>query len=361
MPLTLAPPQRRDLRSILRRFDIGDPHTCTRLTRGLLNRGYHLVTTRGRFFLKHHLGGDDQSVLPVETAHRVVTALDGADLPVCPPLTDRDGKTVVLLGDRSYAVHPWVPGHHLEGAALTLHEAHRLGDLLGRLHLALDRLLPRPIGPLPGLGLEAADPERTRRTAERLIARTRQARHRTDFDLLAERRLRERLVLLDHHAGDRPDRSVIPPTGWVHGDFHPLNVLYSPEPRVPRGLPPTGRGGPPGREALAVIDWDRLGTGPRAEEVVRAAAIFFLLPDGTLDLPRVRAYARGYRAAADVDADELAAGAHRVWWERLNDFWILRWHYEREDPRVDPQLPATSALVPWWSRNAAAVRDAFRA
>ncbi|MBB0232597.1 phosphotransferase [Streptomyces calidiresistens] len=349
VPLGLAPPQRRDLRSILRRFDIGAPRTCTRLTRGLLNRGYHLVTTRGRFFLKHHLGGDDQSVLPVETAHRVVTALHGTGLPLCPPLTDRDGKTVVLLGDRSYAVHPWVTGRHLRGAALSLREAHRLGELLGRLHRALERLLPRPLGPLPGLGLEAADPERTRHTAEHLLARTRAGGRRTDFDLLAERRLRERLALLDRHARERPDRSLIPPTGWVHGDFHPLNVLYSPA------------GASDGtREALAVLDWDRLGTRPRAEEVARAAAIFFLLPDGTLDLTRVRAYARGYRAATGVDGEELAAGAHRVWWERLNDFWILRWHYEREDPRVDPQFPATSALVPWWCRNAAAVREAFR-
>ncbi|MBB0247171.1 aminoglycoside phosphotransferase, partial [Streptomyces alkaliphilus] len=123
----------------------------------------------------------------------------------------------------------------------------------------------------------------------------------------------------------------------------------------------TGGEGPPAREALAVLDWDRLAVRPRAEEVVRAAAIFFLLPDGRLDLTRVRAYARGYRAAAGVDGEELAAGAHRVWWERLNDFWILRWHYEREDPRVDPQFPATSALVPWWCRNTAAVREAFRA
>ncbi|WP_182607410.1 phosphotransferase [Streptomyces alkaliphilus] len=209
VPLGLAPPQRRDLRSILRRFDIGDPRTCTRLNRGLLNRGYHLVTTRGRFFLKHHLGGDDQSVLPVETAHRVVAALRRDGLPVCPPLTDRDGKSVLSLGNRSYAVHPWVAGRHLEGAALTLHEAHRLGALLGRLHLALERRLSRPLGPLPGLGLEAADPERTRRTAGELIARSRESGRRTDFDLLAERRLRERLVLLDRHAGDRPDRHAV--------------------------------------------------------------------------------------------------------------------------------------------------------
>ena len=56
---------------------------------------------------------------------------------------------------------------------------------------------------------------------------------------------------------------------------------------------------------------------------------------------------------------ELAAAVHRVWWERLNDFWMLRWRYERGDTRADPQFPAASALVVWWTREYDAVREAF--
>lgn len=129
--------------------------------------------------------------------------------------------------------------------------------------------------------------------------------------------------------------------GWVHGDFHPFNVLYKDD------------------TPAAIVDWDRLGVQPRAEEAVRAAAIFFVRPAGTLDLPKVRAYARAYRRAADATPSELAAAVHRVWWERLNDFWMLRWHYEKGDTRADCQFPAASALAVWWTREYEAVCQAF--
>ncbi len=125
-------------------------------------------------------------------------------------------------------------------------------------------------------------------------------------------------------------------TGWVHGDFHPLNLLYAPPGRSPR--------------PVAILDWDRLGVHPRAEEAVRGAAIFFLRPGGTLDLRKVRAFARAYRGAAGASRAELAAAVHRVWWERLNDFWMLRWRYQLCDVRTDPQFPAAAALVVWWTR-----------
>jgi len=159
------------------------------------------------------------------------------------------------------------------------------------------------------------------------------------FDELARHRLLERRALLEQHVGRRPPHGG--PVGWVHGDFHPFNLLY-------RGDAPA-----------AIVDWDRLGVKPRAEEAVRAAAIFFVRPAGALDLPKVRAYARAYRRAAGATPSELTAAVHRVWWERLNDFWMLRWHYERGDTRADPQFPAASALVVWWTREYDAVCDAF--
>lgn len=131
----------------------------------------------------------------------------------------------------------------------------------------------------------------------------------------------------------------------MHGDFHPLNLLYRGEGRS--------------AEPAAIVDWDRLGVQPRAEEAVRAAAIFFVRPSGELELAKVRAYARAYRRAAGADAEELAAAVHRVWWERLNDFWILRWRYQLHDRRADPQFPAASALAVWWTREYEAVCEAF--
>lgn len=416
----VAPPSARTLTALLRRYGAGELISCDPLSEGLLNRGYRLATTRGRFFLKHHLDGDPAATVPLARRHRATVELAALGLPVAPPVADRDGRTVAVHGGRRYALHPWVDGRHRAGGELGRAECRRLGALLGRVHGGLEQVIrqsrgagdsgapgareasgapgalgasgalgaPGASGALGTLGASgvpgasgasgvpgvpgalsgtlgasgasgesgtlgagdglavppAARPAETLALIDQLLARVRSRPGRSPFDELAEHRLLERRALLRAHAHRRPLRTEVPATGWVHGDFHPLNLLY-------RARGPV--------EPVAIVDWDRIGVHPRAEEAVRAAAIFFLRPDGTLELPKVRAYARAYRASAGASGAELAAAVHRVWWERLNDFWILRWHYERLDHRADPQFAAVAALVVWWTRHATAVRDAF--
>ncbi|MFE1358189.1 phosphotransferase [Streptomyces carpaticus] len=337
----------RTLHALTRRYGAGEPLSCQPLSQGLLNRGYRLATTRGRYFLKQHLAGDPDTVLPLPRQHRATAELAALGLPVAPPLADRDGATVTLLAGHCFALHPWIDGRHRGGGDLGRADCRRLGALLGLVHRALERVILRaaPEGAAPARGrIKAACPNETRQVIDGLLTRVRQRPRRSGFDELAEHRLLERRVLLRRYEALRPGATEIPAAGWVHGDFHPLNLLYRAE-------------GP--ADPLAIIDWDRLGIRPRAEEAVRAAAIFFLRPDGSLELPKISAYARAYRIAAGVGPAELAAAVHRVWWERLNDFWMLRWHYERGDPRTDPQFGAASALVVWWTRHRRAVRDAF--
>ncbi|GAA2467748.1 phosphotransferase [Streptomyces macrosporus] len=330
------------LTTLVRRYGAGEPLSCEPVAQGLLNRGYRLSTTRGRFFLKHHLDGDPGAPDRIEHQHRVTARLGDLGLPVVPPVQDASGRTVAVVGGRCYALHPWVEGRHRDGGELSPAQSRRLGALLGLVHVGLERVVPAD-------GAErtahaSADPEETFALVDELLARIRARRRRDCFDELAEHRLRERRALLRRHAHRRPPAGAEPVAGWVHGDFHPLNLLY-------RDREPW--------EPVAIVDWDRLAVQPRAEEAVRAAAIFFLRPGGALDLVKIRAYARAYRAVTGADADEMAAAVHRVWWERLNDFWMLRWRYHLRDRRTDPQFPAAAALVVWWTDRYAEVRDAF--
>ncbi|WP_372454565.1 phosphotransferase [Streptomyces buecherae] len=409
------------LAALLGRYPaLGEPLSCRPLTEGLLNRGYRLTTTRGRYFLKHHLDGDQAAIA---RQHRATLRLAGLGVPVAPPVAAADGNTVTVVGGRCYALHPWIDGTHRDGGDLTGPQSRRLGRLLGVVHVCLDRVMraeptphpatpappaapapetvparaperapswaalppsrPEPFAPrlLPGprsaspsptplpcdpahaahaahvspgptpspapwMGAPpgspvAADPAETFALIDDLLALARRRRPRDAFDELAEHRLIERRALIERHAHRRPTPATTPASGWVHGDFHPLNLLYR------------------GTEPAAIVDWDRLGVQPRAEEAVRAAAIFFVRPGGTLALAKVRPYARGYRAATGASPQELAAAVHRVWWERLNDFWILRWRYQRGDHRADPQFPAVAALAVWWTSRYEAVRAAF--
>ncbi|MGW7301331.1 phosphotransferase enzyme family protein [Streptomyces sp. NPDC054829] len=326
-----APP----LGALLRQYAAGCAVTCEPVDQGLLNRGYRLRTTHGRYFLKHHFDPETADPAAIVRQHRATRRLADLGVPVAPPLPARDGRTVAVIGGHAYALHPWIDGRHRHGGQLTAGQCTRLGALLGAVHAGLERVMP----PSPRQPVESADPEDTFALIADLLARVRRHRPADSFDALARHRLLERRELLERHADRRPPAGG--PVSWVHGDFHPFNLLYK------------------GDAPAAIVDWDRLGVQPRAEEAVRAAAIFFVRPAGTLDLPKVRAYARAYRRAAGATASELAAAVHRVWWERLNDFWMLRWHYEREDTRADPQFPAASALAVWWTREYETVCDAF--
>ncbi|MFJ8550941.1 phosphotransferase [Streptomyces sp. NPDC093676] len=326
-----APP----LGPLLRRYGAGSVLACDPVDQGLLNGGYRLCTTRGRYFLKHHSDPETADPAAIARQHRATQRLADLGVPVAPPLTGHDGRTVAVVGGRAYALHPWIDGRHRHGGQLTAEQCGRLGALLGVVHASLERVMSRA----PGSPLESADPADTFALIDDLLCRVTRHRLVTAFDELARHRLVERRTMLERHTDRRP-----PPggaVGWVHGDFHPFNVLYQ------------------GDAPAAIVDWDRLGVQPRAEEAVRAAAIFFVRPVGTLDLAKVRAYARAYRRTAGAPPAELTAAVHRVWWERLNDFWMLRWHYERGDSRADAQFPAASALAVWWTREYDAVRDAF--
>ncbi|MFE2134464.1 phosphotransferase [Streptomyces sp. NPDC059466] len=415
-----APP----LGALLRQYAAGSALTCDPVEQGLLNRGYRLRTTHGRYFLKHHFDPETADPAAIVRQHRATQRLADLGVPVAPPLAGTDGRTVAVVGGHAYALHPWIDGRHRHGGQLTTEQCARLGALLGVVHASLERVMERvmatqgrapgepPTGARPeritdrtpdrtsdpgsdrtpkgtperGQGAQdggratpegpadrgptrdtegtagpkgtagpedaearaaegtdparGADPADTFALIDRLLARVRSHRPPDAFDELARHRLLERRALLEKHADRRPPPGG--PVGWVHGDFHPFNLLY--------------RDGEP----AAIVDWDRLGVHPRAEEAVRAAMIFFVRPVGALDLAKVRAYARAYRRAAGAGAAELAAAVHRVWWERLNDFWMLRWHYERGDTRADTQFPAASALAVWWTREYDAVCAAYR-
>lgn len=327
-----------DVDAVVRHFGIGEPLGTGRVAEGLLNRGYRLDTTTGRYFLKEYVDAPYAAVGTIRTQHRATARLHRLGLPVAAPLAARDGGTVLALDGSHFALYPWIEGSHRHGTELHPEQCAALGSLLGRVHTALGQILPAP----PGSPQPSADPAATARRLDELAERARSAVPREEFDRLAAARLAERRELLSAYAHRRPAPGAAPPTGWVHGDFHPLNLLYCRE------------------QPAAIIDWDRLGSRPPAEEAVRAATLFFHdRATGVLDLSRVRRFSRGYRAAAGCSVEEAAAAVHRVWWERLNDFWILEWHYLRGDRRADPLFASAAGQIGWWCEEYEQVLDAY--
>lgn len=330
-------PRHSPLAALLRRYGIADVLGFRPLDEGLLNRSFAVRTGSGRLFLKHYLDQEPHSIL---AQHAATAALAGRGLPVVAPLSDLSGRTLNRRGPRLFALYPWVDGEHRPGLAFEFEQCRELGALLGRLHDALADILGPVQQPLAQPATRVAE---ARAKNLRLLALLRDRPVREGIDDLAEFRLVERLSLLSGLEHRRPTDRAQLTVGHVHGDFHGLNVFHRADGAI-----------------SAVVDWDRLGAQPYGEELIRSALILFVDPhDGQLDLARVREYVRGYVDVRPWMADELAAAVHRLWWERLTDFWMLSWRYERQDPRTDEQFPAASALVVWWTHHYEKVQDAF--
>ncbi|GAA1405709.1 phosphotransferase [Kitasatospora putterlickiae] len=338
---TLSPPvPRAALAEVLRRYRVGRLLTAEPVAEGLLNRGYRVTTEAGGYFLKCYVDAATAGREAVDAHHRAMGALASLGLPVAPPLPlSGRSATIAAFGGRLFALFPWVDGRHRHGTELTPPRCAELGALLGRLHGALDEVCAPVAQPS---GYRSADPLDSSALARELRGRAREHQPHGELDALVERRLTERLELLTEHAHRRPLPGAAPPTGWTHGDFHGLNLLHRDD------------------AIAAVLDWDKLGPQPRAEEAVRAATLLFNdRVTGVLDLVRVRHWSQSYRATGAATAEHLAAAAHRVWWERLNDFWMLQWRYQRTDHRADPLYPASAGQLAWWCQEYEQVLDAF--
>jgi Ser/Thr protein kinase RdoA (MazF antagonist) len=312
--------------ALLQRYAITEVNAMRPLTEGLLNRAYTVETDSGKFFLKDYL---DQTPELIRAQHLTTRRLCAAGLPVSAPLADLEGETLQDHRGHLLALYPWVEGSHRRGSRLDLADSRELGSLLGRLHNALDRLH----GPVSQpLFLPCDSVAGARNTAYRLLEAIDGLAVREGVDELAEFRLRERLGLLSELADRRPGPEQLLTIGPVHGDFHDLNIMYGPD------------------GVRSVVDWDRLCLAPCLEELVRSALIIFV-EYGRLDLDLVREYVHGYLDERPWLAQELPAALHRLWWERLTDFWMLTWRYELHDERPSVQFADQSAMIVWWTHH----------
>ncbi|HLV75481.1 MAG TPA: phosphotransferase, partial [Vulgatibacteraceae bacterium] len=294
-----APPAR-----LLRRWDIGAPESVQPLGGGPGRRYWRVAATGGTYFLKEYAEPDRRRV---RFQHAVTTALDEAGLPVLAPVPARGGRTLVVAAGRGYVLYPWVGGRGRGGLELTFGQCEALGELLGRLHAALDGLTPPVQQSLLVPTPRAADAVASIDAMLRDVP----SGAGTDFDALTVRRLRERRELLTEFAGHQPPEIEVTTVGHLHGAFDAGHLRYG------------GSG-----NVTAVLGWDALTTGPVAGEVVRAAARLFAWEDERgLDLDRVQAFVRGHRSAFPLDAGQIQSAVHREWWERLCDVGALRHRY----------------------------------
>ncbi|MFD4767557.1 phosphotransferase [Streptomyces niveus] len=312
------------------------------LADGLMNANWKIDTQAGVFALKRVT---DVSLDRLRRNLGVLASLAGDGLPVTAPVATAVGSLVAEVGGGVWCLFPWAAGVHIRGVDLSLAQVGELGAQLGRLHDGLGRAGVR--GLLPAVpDMVAADvttPQRAVEKSERLSRAVREKRTSSGFDVAAAAALEQRRDLIGKHADRRPEDAVpAGALGWTHGDVQYRNLLWE------------------GWELAAVLDWDRVGVRPYAEEVARTAQVQFGV-GGVFDLARVSAFVRGYRSVVPLEAEALADGVRRLWWKRMTDYWQLEFHYDRGDHSFDELFTADEALLHWWTDRYEQVEDAFTA
>ncbi|MDV5145750.1 phosphotransferase [Streptomyces sp. SBC-4] len=329
-----------DLAALIDLFGLDHVVERRHLADGLMNVNWRLDTPAGSFALKRIMD------VPLDRLRRNLAVLPGlakVGIPVAAPITASSGAAVVEVGGRGYCLFPWVPGEHIRGVDLSTGQVEGLGVHLARLHVALRHATDA--GRLPAVPdlvtAEVDTPERAAEKADRLTAAVHANAAAEPFDPVALDAIAKRRVLLDEHARLQPQSNVpAGPHGWTHGDFQYRNLLWA------------------GGELVAVLDWDRLGVRPYAEEVVRTAQVQFGV-EGVFDLDRVSAFVAGYRSVNPLEPAELGDAVRRLWWKRMTDFWQLEFHYGRGDRSCDELFIADEALLHWWTERLDVVERAF--
>lgn len=320
-------------------FGLGEVRCIRYLAEGLMNRNWRVEAYRGVFALKQIID------VPFPRASRnlgVLGALATAGVPVCAPESAMDGDLVVSVGDKGYCLFPWVDGAHLRGIDLRVDQVGALGALLATIHQALGQVgtvLPERSATVRA---KVTEPDSAVAAADRFLDHIAGIDSPRSFDLMSVRLLEQRKILLNKYGSHRPgDEMPKGPFGWTHGDMQHRNVLW--------------RDG----KVAAVLDWDRIGVRPYAEEVARTAQVQFGGEDGRLDLERVAAFAAGYRTVIDLAECDLADAVERLWWKRLTDYWVLEFHYDRDDHSCDDLWGPGESLLEWWTGHRDEVQDAF--
>ncbi|MEV5989420.1 phosphotransferase [Streptomyces sp. NPDC052051] len=329
-----------DLAELIRAYGIAEVLERQHLADGLMNVNWRLETRAGRFALKR------VTDVPTDRLRRnlaVLPVLGAHGVPACAPLPTVHGDVIAEIRGGVYCLFPWSDGEHVRGTDLSPAQTSELGAHLAGLHTALGRAADE--GRMPAVPTsvtaEVTEADRALQKAERLAGAVTARGAGDSFDAAAGAALEERKILLDKHAHLRPEgEDPAGPHGWTHGDFQYRNLLWADD------------------ELAAVLDWDRLGVRPYAEEVVRTAQAQFGV-EGVFDLERVSVFVAGYRSVIPLEPAALSDAVRRLWWKRMTDFWQLEFHYDRGDHSCDDLFIADEALLHWWTERLDVVERAF--
>jgi homoserine kinase type II len=281
-----------DLATVAAGFQLGEVRSWRPIAAGTINSNFELVTETGRWFLRVNEG---KAVGDVTYEGELVAALAGHGVPAPVPLAGPDGHPYLRHDGDLISVFAWRPGLHRAAADVSVADAHAVGEVIARMHVA-------------GLALPAAMRRPSIYDHAHLRARFDTLRGHTD-QVLDE--------ALHVHAAelewleDRAEVRAAATHGVIHGDLFRDNVLFEGDGHVLAVLDfEQASGGSLAYDlAVAINDWAWANGAPRAAQARALLAGYY----------QVRRLPPEDRAALST---EVRAAAARFTITRITDVYL---------------------------------------
>ena len=303
MSLEPAPPvpslsrlHRQTITEVLARYGLdlaGEPQP---VVASVLNENYRVPSSGGDLFIRFYRKSRSRESLEVEAA---VTAWAGEHgIPVVAPLADSQGRDLHSISNRFVSVYPWVGGHHFQRGGITPAEATILGDMQGRIHVALrdfhdGRLSSSKTG-------SDWDTDESLDTLGRVDDLIRYYPAHTPEQLRLQGAIRDQMEMLQSGEARPASDFAHLRRQCCHGDYHERNVIIGDSGSI-----------------AAVVDWEISGLLPPIFEVMRALT-FMELWEPELCGPYLAAY------LAHRPLEDCEEGVEMWWQAQLHSTWSYR-------------------------------------
>lgn len=286
---------------------------------------FHATAKGRKVFVKTYPTGID---LGIEGQAIALSERAGAHgVPVAPVIRNRNGQVIDDAGRASFSVWEWVDGHVV--TAPDMSRCAQAGAALGHIHTAFADLPATEDNRTAALSRwRITDVAGLTATIDHLLA-TIDTHHEQDwFDSVAAATLAERRIMLTHLPALTSQVSEELAVQVLHGDFSPVNLLYTPRGDLAAVLDFT-----PPRPDLVSYDLGRMAFYPHTvtgtDDWLNLARTFIT---AYLDThPRIRA--ADVRACGRIALIQLLRSLYGVKQHylepgldqaALDDFWVLR-------------------------------------
>lgn len=292
------------LRDVLRAWRIESVRSIERATSGTMNDTFLVATTDRRAVLRRHRRTQRSLI---EREHAVIAHARQRGIPTPAALTTPAGELIIEHGAAYYSLFTFARGQQVTRDQLQLAHARSMGELLGRLHLALSDF-PADVR---NVGERSSTAAGTVAGLERLLRMVEESPDPDRHDHWAAEYLRTKRAWLTTHP--EPVWHPVPAEALqqIHGDYQGTNLFFA------------------GDAVSDVIDWDKTEARWPLDEIVRTLDLSLgLQPD------LCAAMITGYRSARDLALDDLDVAASNYSYDDLHGQWLYDGIYVRHDDRL---------------------------